>query len=129
GWTPFKDLAIAEDVTGYIKSHDVILSFPFDKMVTGHWNRYATRQDVETQRDYIHDIERNAATALKSVDFYAIASRDGPQNWALYSNPSLNKVGKKCADPTLEPWKPRLAGVEVWTNRHCQQIINALRVD
>jgi hypothetical protein len=45
----------------------VILSFPFDKMVTRHWNRYAIRQDVETQHDYIHDIERNAVAALKSV--------------------------------------------------------------
>ena len=129
GWTPFKDLAIAEDVTGYIKAHDVILSFPFDKMVTGHWNRYATRQDVETQRDYIHDIEHNAATALKSVDFYGIASRVGTQNLARLFDTYLNEVAQKCADLTLETWKARLAGVEVWTNRHCQQIINALRVD
>jgi hypothetical protein len=51
-------------------------------MVTGHWNRYATPRDVETQRDYIHDIERNAATAHKSVDFYGIAGRISTQNLA-----------------------------------------------
>jgi glyoxylase-like metal-dependent hydrolase (beta-lactamase superfamily II) len=129
GWTPFKDLAIAEDITGYIKAHDVILTLPFDKMVTGHWNRYATRQDVETQRDYIRDIERNAATALKSVDFYGIASRIGTQNLARLFDSYLNDVAQKCTDLTLEAWKGRLAGVEVWTNGHCQQIINALRVD
>ena len=36
---------------------------------------------------------------------------------------------QKCADATVENWKARLAGVEVRTSRHCQQIINALRVD
>jgi len=129
GWTPFIDLALAEDITGYIKAHDVILSFPFDKMVTGHWNRYATRQDAETQRDYIHDIERNAVAALKSVDFYGVASRLGTQNLARLFDTYLNEVAQKCADATVENWKARLAGVEVWTSRHCQQIINALRVD
>jgi glyoxylase-like metal-dependent hydrolase (beta-lactamase superfamily II) len=109
GWTPFMDLAITEDITGYIKAHDVILSFPFDKMVTGHWNRYATRQDVETQRDYIHDIERNAVAALKSVDFYAIAS----QNFARLFDTYLNEVAQKCVDVTVENWKARLAGVDV----------------
>src|SRR5258708_863455 len=66
GWTPFKDLAIAEDVTGYIKAHDGILSFPFDKMVTRHLNPYATRQDVETQRGYIHDIESDRGTVSRA---------------------------------------------------------------
>ena len=98
-------------------------------MVTGHWNRYATRQDVETQRDYIHDIERNAVAALKSVDFYGVASRIGTQNLARLFDTYLNEVAQKCADATVENWKARLAGVDVWTNRHCQQIINALRVD
>jgi glyoxylase-like metal-dependent hydrolase (beta-lactamase superfamily II) len=129
GWTPFKDLAIAEDITGYIRAHDVILSFPFDKMVTGHWNRYATRQDVEMQRDYIHDIERNAVAALKSVDFYAVASRIGPQNLARLFDRYLSEVAQECANATVENWKARLAGVDVWTNSHCQQIVNALRVD
>ncbi len=129
GWTPFKNLAIAEDITGYVKAHDVILSFPFDKMVTGHWNRYATRQDVETQRDYIHDIERNAVAALKSVDFYGVASRTGTQDLARLFDTYLNEVAQKCADATVENWKARLAGVDVWTFSHCQQIVNAQRVD
>jgi glyoxylase-like metal-dependent hydrolase (beta-lactamase superfamily II) len=129
GWTPFKDLAIAEDVTGYIKAHDVILSFPFDRMVTGHWNRYATRSDVEAQRDYIHDIERNAVTALKSVDFYGVAGRIGTQNLARLFDTYLNEVAQKCADATAQNWKARLAGIDVWTFSHCQQIVNALRVD
>ena len=101
GWTPFKDLAIAEDITGYIKAHDVIFSFPFDKMVTGHWNRYATRQDVETQRDYIHDIERNAVAALKSVDFYGVAKRSAPKIWRAYSILTLTRLRRNAPMPQL----------------------------
>jgi len=129
GWTPFKDLAIAEDILGYVKSHDTILSYPFEKMVTGHWSRTATRQDVETQRDYIHDIEKNAATALKSVDFYGLAGRVGTQNLARLFDTYLSEVARKCADLTLDAWQDRLGGVEVWTQGHCGQVINALRVD
>jgi hypothetical protein len=98
-------------------------------MVTGHWNRYATRQDVETQRDYIHDIERNAVAALKSVDFSGVANRLGTQDLARLFDTYLNEVAQKCADATVANWKARLAGVDVWTNSHCQRIINALRVD
>jgi glyoxylase-like metal-dependent hydrolase (beta-lactamase superfamily II) len=129
GWTPFKDLAIAEDIFGYIKSHDVILSFPFDKMVTGHWNRYATRADVEVQREYIGDIARNAAAALKSVEFYGVAGRVGTQNFARLFDTYLKEVAQKCADLTLAAWNTRLGGADIWTNGHCNQVINALRVD
>jgi hypothetical protein len=30
GWVPFRDLAIAEDVPGFIKAHEQALSYPFD---------------------------------------------------------------------------------------------------
>ena len=36
GWVPFRDLAIAEDVPGFIKAHGQALSYPFDTLVAGH---------------------------------------------------------------------------------------------
>jgi hypothetical protein len=58
-----------------------------------------------------------------------VANRLGTQNLARLFDTYLNELAQKCADATVENWKARLAGVEVWTSRHCQQIINALRVD
>ena len=76
GWTPFIDLAVSEDVMGYLKAHDTILTYDFDWLVSGHFGRLATRKDVEVQKAYMQDIVANAQAALKSVDFMAIAARD-----------------------------------------------------
>ena len=52
GWTPFPDLALAEDVDGYIAAHDQILAYDFDHYIGGHINRLGTRRDVEIQKEY-----------------------------------------------------------------------------
>ncbi len=91
GWTPFKGLAIAEDTIGYLKAHKIILSYDFDKLVSGHWGRLATRKDVEIQKDYMQDIVANAGKALQTVDFYAIAGKVGYANTALLFETYLRK--------------------------------------
>jgi glyoxylase-like metal-dependent hydrolase (beta-lactamase superfamily II) len=129
GWTPFKGLAVAEDTPGYLKAHDVILSYDFDALVAGHWGRLATRKDVEVQREYIQDIQANAGKALQTVDFYAIAKDTGFQNTALLFDTYLDAVTQKCADLTESKWISRLGGVDIWTFDHCYQVIMALRID
>ena len=61
GWAPFKSLGIAEDVPGYIQSHDEMLSYDFDTFIGGHRTRLGTREDVEIAKEYILDIQTNAA--------------------------------------------------------------------
>ncbi len=129
GWTPFKGLAVAEDTPGYMKAHDVILSYDFDKLVTGHWGRLATRKDVEAQRDYMQDIQANAGQALQTVDFHAIAKETGFENKALLFDRYLDAVTQKCAELTEPKWVSRLGGVDIWTYDHCYEVIMALRLD
>jgi glyoxylase-like metal-dependent hydrolase (beta-lactamase superfamily II) len=129
GWTPFKNLAIAKDVRGYLQAHDIILSYDFDKLVSGHWGKLATREDVEVQKDYMNDILANAGAALKSVDFYAIAKTTGYANTALLFDTYLDAVMRKCADLTIPKWVDRLGGVDVWTGDHCYNVIMSLRVE
>jgi hypothetical protein len=129
GWTPFKNLAIAKDVRGYLQAHDIILSYDFDKVVSGHWGKLATREDVEVQKDYMNDILANAGAALKSVDFYAIAKTTGYANTALLFDTYLDAVMRKCADLTIPKWVDRLGGVDVWTGDHCYNVIMSLRVE
>jgi glyoxylase-like metal-dependent hydrolase (beta-lactamase superfamily II) len=129
GWTPFKGLAIAEDIPGYIEAHDIILSYDFDKLVSGHWGKLAIRKDVEVQKEYIQDIQANAGTALQTVDFYAIAKETGFENTALLFDTYLDAVAQKCADLTEPKWVSRLGGVDIWTFDHCHQVIMSLRVD
>lgn len=129
GWAPFMDLAVSESVPGYIKAHDEILSYDFDKLVSGHFGRMATRQDVEIQKAYLEEIIANAQTALKTVDFMKIASQTGFENLALLFDTYLGAVSKQCADLTIPDWVDRLGGVDVWTLSHCSRVVEALRID
>ena len=50
GWIPFPYLAVANDVTGFIKAHDIALNrYDFDTFVGGHLTRLGTRDDVKVQ--------------------------------------------------------------------------------
>jgi glyoxylase-like metal-dependent hydrolase (beta-lactamase superfamily II) len=129
GWTPFKGLAVAEDTVGYLKAHDVILSYDFDKLVSGHWGRLATRHDVEVQKQYMQDIQANAGKALQTVDFNAIAGKVGYANTALLFESYLDAVSQECANLTEPKWIKILGGVDVWTKDHCYEVIMALRLD
>jgi len=129
GWSPFKGLAIAEDTVGYLKAHDVILSYDFDKLVSGHWGRLATRNDVEVQKQYMQDIQANAGKALQTVDFYAIAGKVGYANTSLLFETYLDAVTQECAKLTEPKWIDKLGGVDIWTDDHCYKVIMATRVD
>ncbi len=129
GWTPFKGLAIAEDTMGYLEAHHDILAYDFDKLVSGHWGRLATRKDVEIQEKYMKDIQANAGKALQTVDFYAIAGKVGYENTSLLFETYLEAVSQKCADLTEPKWVDQLGGVDIWTKSHCYKIIMATRVD
>ena len=129
GWTPFKGLAVAEYTVGYLKAHDVILSYDFDQLVSGHWGRLATRNDVEVQKQYMQDIKVNAGKALQAVDFYAIAKKVGYANTSLLFESYLDAVSNECAKLTEPKWIKKLGGVDVWTKDHCYEVIMALRLD
>jgi glyoxylase-like metal-dependent hydrolase (beta-lactamase superfamily II) len=128
-WTPFANLALAENILGFLKAHDVILSYDFDKLVSGHWDRLATREDVKIQKDYMLDIQANAGKALQSIDFHAIAKKTGYTNKALLFDTYLEAVAQECARLTEPSWIKKLAGVDVWTADHCFQFIMAARLD
>ena len=129
GWSPFLDLALAEDIPAYVKAHDDILSFDFDTFIGGHVTRLGTRQDVETQREYVLEMQANAAKAIQTVDFMAIAQEVGFANpWALFDT-YLGAVGAECTSLTLAKWTPRLAGADVFTPTHCNKLIYSLRLD
>lgn len=129
GWVPFKYLALAKDVPGFVAVHDAILEYDFDTFVGGHLTRLGTREDVEVARTYVHDVFDNSVAALQSVDFMAIGQEVGFQNqWALFEA-YLDAVAQHCTDATLETWAGELGGAEVFTFSHCWTMMEAIRVD
>jgi glyoxylase-like metal-dependent hydrolase (beta-lactamase superfamily II)/sugar lactone lactonase YvrE len=129
GWSPFLNLAVSESVPGYLAAHDQILEYDFDTYVGGHLGRYGTREDVETQKAYIEDIQANALTALQTTDFNAIASETGFENpWLLFGT-YLDAAAQACADLTVEEWGGVLGGADLFSKGHCDRIIESMRVD
>jgi hypothetical protein len=129
GWAPFNNLAIAENINGYLASMDTILEYDFRRMVTGHYSRAATRRDIEVQRAYLRDVELNAGKALQSIDFMQVAKKTGMENVALLFDTYLEAAAQKCSALTVPKWKGVLGGVDVATPSHCFELIMALRVD
>lgn len=129
GWTTFKALAVAENVPAFIDAHDQILEYDFDTLISGHLGRFGTREDVLVQKEYVMDMQANAATALQTVDFNAIAADVGFQNpWLLFDT-YLNAVNQECTKLTEEKWASRLGGVDVFTESHCDRLVESLRID
>ena len=129
GWVPFKNLAGAEDIPGFIKAHDEILSFEFDTFIGGHLGRLGTREDVKIEREYISDVQANAAAALMKVDLFAIANQTGYENKWLLFDTYLDAVANECADLTLKKWNGRLGGADVFTKDHCWAMSGSLRIN
>jgi glyoxylase-like metal-dependent hydrolase (beta-lactamase superfamily II) len=129
GWVPFKHLALAEDVPGFIDAHSQALDFDFETFLGGHLTRPGTREDIETQRDYVLDVQANALEALQAVDFMAIGQEVGFANQWLLFDTYLDEVAQVCADETLAEWGDRLGGAEAFTFSHCWTMMEALRVD
>ncbi|MFQ6026346.1 MAG: SMP-30/gluconolactonase/LRE family protein [Dehalococcoidia bacterium] len=128
GWSPFLELAVAENVPAFVRAHDEVLSYEFETFIGGHLTRLGTRKDVEIQREYVLDMQANAAQALQTVDFMGIAQQTGFQNLWLLFGTYLDAVAEECNDLTLEKWESRLGGADLFTASHCARLLEALRI-
>ena len=129
GWTPFKDLAMAEDVPYFIAAHDKILEYDFETYIGGHLTRLGTPEDVEIQKEYFQDIQKNAAAANQQVDFMAIAQEVGFENIWLIFQIYADTITQQCTDATVPNWIDRLGAVDLFTYDHCWKISESQRID
>ena len=129
GWVPFKNLAVTEDVVGFVNAHDEVLTYDFDTFIGGHWTRLGTREDVEIQKEYVLDLRVNSAQAFQTVDFFAVAQEVGLENPFLLFDVYLDRVAEECNDLTLAKWVNKLGGADVFTIDHCWVMLESLRID
>lgn len=129
GWSPFKDLAQAEDAVGYLAVHDEILAFGAETIVTGHVGRLGTNADVELNKEYMAAIGAAALGALQSVDAMAIGGVTGFANPWLWFDTYFDELVAACEATVVPAWTGRLAGADVFTADHCYRIIQSMRLD
>ena len=131
GWVPFVYLAIAEDVAGFIKAHDIALNnYDFDTFVGGHLTRLGTRDDVVTQQEFVSDLEKAAGKANNEVQFSDIAKQVGrfDNPWLLYSK-YIDAVDKNCVETMSSKWEGRLGGAQEFMSTHCFAMTEAGKVN
>jgi glyoxylase-like metal-dependent hydrolase (beta-lactamase superfamily II) len=130
GWAPFPYLAIAKDVAGFIKAHDIALKYDFNTLVGGHLTRLGTRNDVIVQKQFVSDLEKAAAKANEEVHFGKIATQVGSlaNPWLIFSK-YIDAVDTNCVNSMLPKWETRLGGAEATMWTHCFAMAQAGRVD
>ena len=129
GWTPFKDLAMAQDVTAFLAAHDKVLEYDFDTYIGGHLTRLGTPEDVQIQKEYLQDIENAAARANQEVSFMEIRQQVGFENLWLIFQVYADSITQQCTDEIVPKWIDRLGGVDLFTYDHCWKISEAQRID
>ena len=129
GWTPFKDLAMAQDVTEFLAAHDKVLEYDFDTFIGGHLTRLGTPEDVEIQKEYFEDIQTSADKANQEISFMAIGQEVGFSNPWLVFQIYADSITQQCTDEIVPKWIDRLGGVDLFTYDHCWKISESQRID
>ncbi len=137
GWVPFKSLALAQDVPGYVSVHDAALALPFETFVGGHLTRLGTREDVEIAKEYIADVRAASFEALATTDFFGVIGDIGfldPNDpsflnqWELFEV-YLSRVVDAAEAIVLDKWHGVLGGAGVFTASHCDAMVESIRID
>ena len=101
GWVPVYNLNLTEDRVGYVAVPDHALSYPWTHLISGHFGRLGTRDDVKLHQQYIADISENARTALATVDPTPYFQKYGANAWAAVKG-YLDEVANTAAAPVIE---------------------------
>jgi len=131
GWVPFPYLAIAKDVAGFIKAHDIALNnYDFNTIVAGHLTRLGTRNDVIIQKKFVSDLEKAASNANQEVLFSKVAQQVGrfDNPWLLFSK-YIDAINENCVKDMLPKWGNRIGGAEQFMSTHCFSMAEAERVE
>ncbi len=136
GWSAFKHCDASENIRGWVEAHDQILEYDFTAVVSGHVNRWGTREDAIASREYTNDIVAFSREALAQVSYQELVERIGFSNvwvlWENYFNEMTNYVTKKTLEKVSsngQIWAQRLAGADVMTKYHAYSILEALRLE
>jgi glyoxylase-like metal-dependent hydrolase (beta-lactamase superfamily II) len=128
GEVPWKHLAATPEVPALMRSYDQVLEYDFDVYVPGHGNT-GTKKDVNLQKEYVTDLKNNSQLAINNVNFTEVTKNIDKQNNAAITEAYFNALTNACIEKTEEKWKGKLHGVGVWTDEHCEKMIQSVRVN
>ncbi len=130
GWVPFKNLAVSQDIPGWVRAHDVALDYGWTTLVGGHLGRLGVRADVELQRQYVHDLDDSVRQTLASLDPTPFFQQYGPSGnaWAIFKG-YLDAAAVQAAAPVVDKYLGQLGGADVFTVDNAAVLFESLRID
>ena len=128
GWVPFKSLALAQDIPGWIGAQQVAMNYPWTTLVAGHLGRLGTRADGHTQIQYMADLQASTRAAIASVDPTPHFQQYSPNAWAIFKA-YLDEVSTRAAGPVTAKYTGVLAAADVYSRLNAAAMLDSLRVD
>lgn len=111
---PFSRLLFTPHVPTYFRVVDQLLEYDVDTVVSGHLSRYGTREDVQTHREYIHDMRTSVAAALRTVSRQEAAAGVPDDNWQAMLKVWMDTVVSRAAELIPATWKQRIGGTDIF---------------
>jgi len=130
GWVPFKNLAVSQDIPGWVRAHDIALDYGWTTLVGGHLGRLGMRADAELQRQYIRDLDASVEQTISSLDPTPFFQQYGPAGnaWAIFKT-YLDAAAQQAADPVVDKYLGTLGGADVFTLDNASALLESRRID
>jgi glyoxylase-like metal-dependent hydrolase (beta-lactamase superfamily II) len=130
GWVPFKNLAISQDIPGWVRAHDIAMDYPWTSLVGGHVGRLGVRADGDLQRQYLRDLETSVMQTMAGLDPTPFFVKYGPSGnaWAIFKT-YLDAAARRAAAPVVDKYLGQLGGADVFTVDNAFALFESLRVD
>jgi glyoxylase-like metal-dependent hydrolase (beta-lactamase superfamily II) len=130
GWVPFKNLAVSQDIPGWVRAHDTAMDYDWTSLVGGHVGRLGVRADGELQRQYIRDLDDSVKQTMTSLDPTPFFEQYGPTGnaWAIFKT-YLAAAAHQAAAPIVTKYLDKLSGADVFTVDNAYALFESLRID
>lgn len=125
GEAPFMNFGATSNLEGYMASFDTFLSYDFEHFLSGHVSVLGTRQDVETARDYAHDV-RETVNGIwpEFLDrFMAHMELTEFEHGNLAYRLTMEEIRDECAAEIIGRWGGTLSVVDLWADSHCETVV------
>ncbi|MFI7149444.1 MBL fold metallo-hydrolase [Nonomuraea sp. NPDC050022] len=130
GWVPFKNLAVSQDIPGWLRAHDIAMRYPWRTLVGGHLGRLGIRADGHLQQRYLADLRTSVRDTVSSLDPAPFFGKYGPAGnaWAVFAG-YLDAVAQQAAAPVIADYLGTLAAADVFTKDNAFGLLESMRID
>lgn len=125
GEAPFMNFGATADLEGYMASFDTFLAYDFEHFLSGHVSVLGNRQDVETARDYAHDVRDTVYGLWPEFPdrFMANMELTAFEHGNLAYRMTMEAIRDDCAAEIIERWEGTLSVVDLWADSHCETVV------